>query len=130
MKTETELRQIFKNNSNCYADTWKTDGGRMQEGEIILAIDEDKFIEIFNQQTKELQEQIAKLDLYNENYIEEISSLSKKLAARENELTTTVSVMQKHIDDQDELISEKDKEITELKNIIEGLYEDKAGADI
>jgi len=48
--------------------------------------------EYLDQQTKELQEQLAenkneyeKLDAINENYIEQISSLSKQLAAKEND---------------------------------------------
>lgn len=36
--TETQLRQLFKNNSNCYADA----------DDVIQAIDEDGFIDIIN----------------------------------------------------------------------------------
>jgi hypothetical protein len=41
---ETQLRDLFKNMSDCYADTWK-DG---IEGDVIPAMTEDKFIELFN----------------------------------------------------------------------------------
>jgi len=47
--TEIELRQLFKNSSDCYADTW--DWGFMGEsiqGEVIQAMTEDKFIEILS----------------------------------------------------------------------------------
>ena len=44
---ELELRQMFKNLSDCYADTWiecpKT--GKFIEGEVIQAMTEDRFIE-------------------------------------------------------------------------------------
>ncbi len=45
---EEELRQMFKNNSDCYADTWKEERGMMIEGEVIQAMTEDKFIEVVN----------------------------------------------------------------------------------
>jgi len=37
--TEEELRQIFKNKSNCYADS----------DEVIMAMDEDRFIEVLKE---------------------------------------------------------------------------------
>lgn len=40
-----ELRQLFKNNSDCYADTWKVTDAGMIEGEPIQAMTEDRFIE-------------------------------------------------------------------------------------
>jgi hypothetical protein len=43
---EERLRQVFKNNSDCYADTWYSDGGSMEEGDVIQAMTEDKFIEV------------------------------------------------------------------------------------
>jgi len=45
---EAKLRQLFKNNSNCYADTWSHDGIGMVEGEVVQAMTEDKFIELLN----------------------------------------------------------------------------------
>lgn len=37
--TEKELKQIFENNSNCYADS----------DEVIMAMDRDKFIEVLKE---------------------------------------------------------------------------------
>lgn len=42
---DEELRQLFRNNSDCYADTWKSDRGFMEEGEVLQAMTEEKFIE-------------------------------------------------------------------------------------
>jgi hypothetical protein len=42
---ELELRQMFKNLSDCYADTWHSERGFMEEGEVIQAMTEDRFIE-------------------------------------------------------------------------------------
>ena len=42
---EIELRQMFKNRSDCYADTWLDIGIEMQQGEVIQAMTEDRFIE-------------------------------------------------------------------------------------
>lgn len=51
MKTELELRQMFKNFSDCYADTWKPRDheGLMIKGEVIQALTEEKFIEAIKQ---------------------------------------------------------------------------------
>lgn len=49
MKTELELRQMFKNFSDCYVDTWKSERGFMEEGEVIQALTEKKFIEVMKQ---------------------------------------------------------------------------------
>jgi hypothetical protein len=44
--TELELRQIFKNLSDCYADTGRFENdGSYTEGEVIQAMTEDRFIE-------------------------------------------------------------------------------------
>lgn len=44
--TELELRQMFKNLSDCYADTGKFENdGSYTEGEVIQAMTEDRFIE-------------------------------------------------------------------------------------
>ena len=43
---EKKLRQIFKNESDCYADTWHSERGFMEEGEVIQAMTEDRFIEV------------------------------------------------------------------------------------
>lgn len=46
MKTELELRQMFKNLSDCYADTGRFENdGSYREGEVIQAMTEDRFIE-------------------------------------------------------------------------------------
>lgn len=48
---EEELRILFRNNSDCYADTWKTENdGSWHEGKTIQALTEDKFIEIIKKQ--------------------------------------------------------------------------------
>ena len=49
--SEEKLREIFKNNSNCYADTWMFDKktGEHIEGSVIMAMDEDRFTEVVNQ---------------------------------------------------------------------------------
>lgn len=46
---ELELRQIFKNQSDCYADTWLDIGVDMIQGKVIPAMTEDRFIETLNQ---------------------------------------------------------------------------------
>ena len=44
--TELELRQLFKNLSDCYADTGRFENdGSYTEGEVIQAMTEDRFIE-------------------------------------------------------------------------------------
>lgn len=41
------LKQLFKNNSNCYADTHDFDNNNnFIEGEVIMAITEDVFIDL------------------------------------------------------------------------------------
>ncbi|MEX0595139.1 MAG: hypothetical protein WD512_01480 [Candidatus Paceibacterota bacterium] len=46
MKTELELRKIFRNLSDCYADTRRFENdGSHSEGEVIEAMTEDRFIE-------------------------------------------------------------------------------------
>jgi hypothetical protein len=52
---ESALRQLFKNRSNCYADTGRFENdGSYSEGEIIQSMDEDCFI---NSIKEYLQEQ-------------------------------------------------------------------------
>ena len=46
---EIELRQMFKNLSDCYADTWLDIGTDMIQGEVIQAMTEDRFIEALKQ---------------------------------------------------------------------------------
>lgn len=44
--TEIELRQMFKNLSDCYADTGRFENdGSYTEGDVIQAMTEDRFIE-------------------------------------------------------------------------------------
>jgi hypothetical protein len=44
--TELEFRQMFKNLSDCYADTGRFENdGSYTEGEVIQAMTEDRFIE-------------------------------------------------------------------------------------
>ena len=49
---EGELRQLFRNNSDCYADTWEFDKktGKHIEGEVTQAMTEDRFIKVLNSQ--------------------------------------------------------------------------------
>ena len=48
--TELELRQMFKNLSDCYADTGRFENdGSYTEGEVIQAMTEDRFIEILKE---------------------------------------------------------------------------------
>lgn len=55
---EEKLRQLFKNNSDCYADTNIIVGSDViEEGEVIQAMTEDKFIEVV---TEYLQSDIKK----------------------------------------------------------------------
>ena len=42
------LSEIFKDNSNCYADTWYIDHCVLMEGDVIPAMTEEKFIEVVN----------------------------------------------------------------------------------
>lgn len=41
-----ELRQLFRQISNCYADTWLDIGVEMIQGEVIQAMTEDVFVEV------------------------------------------------------------------------------------
>lgn len=49
MKTEIELRQMFRNLSDCYADTWHSERGFMEEGDVVQAMTENRFIEVVQQ---------------------------------------------------------------------------------
>ena len=50
---EKDLRQLFQNMSNCYADTGRFENdGSYTEGEVIQAITEDRFIEILKEINK------------------------------------------------------------------------------
>ena len=42
---ELKLRQLFKNRSDCYADTHVFSEEGFREGEVIQAMTEDRFIE-------------------------------------------------------------------------------------
>jgi len=48
LPTDRELRRLFENNSDCYADTWSQDGlgAPMVEGEVIQAMTVNKFIAV------------------------------------------------------------------------------------
>ena len=47
---EAKLRQLFKNRSNCYADTGRFENdGSYSEGEVIQAMDEDCFINVIKE---------------------------------------------------------------------------------
>jgi len=46
---EQELRQLFKNRSDCYADTWQEEFDHMVEGDVIPAMTEDRFIEVLRE---------------------------------------------------------------------------------
>jgi len=48
-KSELEIRQLFKDNSDCYADTWtEGEAGRRKEGPVVQAMTEDGFIALLN----------------------------------------------------------------------------------
>lgn len=70
-------------------------------------------------QTKELQEQLK-----------EVTELNNSQCGRINSDKEVKDMLRNEVKLLKEQLVSKDKEITELKNIIEGLYEDKAGADI
>lgn len=53
-----ELRQLFKNNSDCYADTWDNYGDIPKQGEVIQAMTEDKFVELFESKLKEAEKKL------------------------------------------------------------------------
>ena len=44
--TTEQLEQIFNDNSDCFADTWKSELGIMEEGEVVPAMTLPKFIEV------------------------------------------------------------------------------------
>lgn len=47
MFNEQELRDLFRNQSDCYADTGRFENdGSYFEGEVIQAMTEDRFIEV------------------------------------------------------------------------------------
>lgn len=52
MKSELELRRLFKNNSDCYADTRTVNGGVIEEGRVIQAMTEDRFIKLLKELTQ------------------------------------------------------------------------------
>lgn len=49
MLDEEELRQMFKNRSDCYADTWCLVDDVMEEGDVIQAMTEDAFIDLIRE---------------------------------------------------------------------------------
>lgn len=50
MLNEQQLRQLFKNRSDCYADTSRFENdGSYTEGEVIQAMTEDTFIELLKE---------------------------------------------------------------------------------
>ncbi len=46
---EEGLRQLFKNMSDCYADTWIDIGTEMKQGDVVQAMTEDGFISLLKQ---------------------------------------------------------------------------------
>ena len=52
-----KIRQEFRNNSDCYADTgrWQTDGSYV-EGDVIQAMTEDGVVSLFNDLKKQIDE--------------------------------------------------------------------------
>lgn len=61
-----ELRQLFKNKSDCYVDT-RTKGwdGNDYEGAVVQAMTEDMFVKVYQEQLKE--EVIKVLKWYDDN---------------------------------------------------------------
>jgi len=92
IEKEAELRQLFKNNSDCYADThWYSDDTippTKVEGDVIQAMTEDTFIKIAHrikvefaiEQIKELKDTIEYLRIMNCNEIDyKLSELKQQL---------------------------------------------------
>lgn len=44
--SDDDIRRLFRNKSNCYADTWVRMGRKMLEGDVIQAMTEDAVIEL------------------------------------------------------------------------------------
>lgn len=88
IEKEAEIRQLFKNNSDCYADThWYSDDTippTKVEGEVIQAMTEDAFIKISERIKIEyaisiLEEMANKYEYINPQMIENnISELKNK----------------------------------------------------
>lgn len=56
MQNKIKLKQLFANNSDCYADTWQNVDAELhngchflKEGEVIPAMTQDKFVEVVSQ---------------------------------------------------------------------------------
>jgi len=73
LMNETELRQMFKNISDCYADTGRFEkDGSYTEGDAIQAITEDRFISFIHQLARKMLpiEQQAIEDAFNSGVVE------------------------------------------------------------
>ena len=70
---ELELRQLFKNMSDCYADTWEDGVEQPVEGEVIQAMTEDRFIEV-----------IKEIEILNSNQREKIDGALTKIYNQEH----------------------------------------------
>jgi len=60
------LSDIFKNNSDCYADTWYTDHCVLMEGDVIPAMTEERFIEVVCELLRRKENEITK-QIINDN---------------------------------------------------------------
>jgi len=60
-----DLGQIFENSFDCYADTWQDENGKMIEGDVVLAMTKEKFIEVVNNQRELLLAVICEYNKIN-----------------------------------------------------------------
>lgn len=111
-KPDKELRQIFKNRSDCYADTWIDIGGLMKEGEVVQAMTEDRFIEV----VLPLQEKIKELD-----------SISNELSDMVGHRDTKIELIEKRASDSNgaaiDYIRKLKQALTDKDSIIKDLQE-------
>jgi len=73
------LEELFENNFDCYADTWKIEQGNYPvEGEVVMAMAKEKFVSIFQEHTKQnieaLRSELLK-GVNEENFVYEVINL-------------------------------------------------------
>ena len=73
---EERLRELFRANSDCYADTGRFENdGSYTEGDVVLAITEDRFIELISK-IKNLPK-----DLFTKEQVEELLKKQREICA-------------------------------------------------
>lgn len=76
MNIEERLRELFKANSDCYADTGRFENdGSYTEGDVVLAITEDRFIELISK-IKNLPK-----DLFTKEQVNELLKKQREICA-------------------------------------------------